>query len=310
MNVLSLFDGMSCGRIALDKSGIAIGKYFASEIDKHAIAVSQSNWDDIIHIGDVTKISYKDGILYTENGEYACEIDMVIGGSPCQSFSALGNGLGLKGSSGLFFEYLRILKEVNPKYFLLENVTMKDVWQDFISDCVGVQPILIDSKLVSAQNRARLYWTNIHVQRPPTDRHIVLSDILEPREYEYKPASVKLYGGHRQTYLITGKSGCLTTKIHNPNGIGRIFLLKEPNKHHSTKPFDYTRIYRLTQSEFEKLQTVPVGYTKSASYGQACKMIGNGWTVDVISYIFDFIKSTPNPEPTFNSQKQLLDFSE
>ena len=158
INVLSLFDGMSCGRIALEKAGIEVGTYFASEIDKHAIKVSKDNYPTIIHIGDVTKVSYIGGILYTEVGEFEVDIDLVIGGSPCQGFSMAGKQLAFDDPrSSLYFKFEEILKQINPKYFLLENVKMKQEHKDVISERLGVQPIAINSSLVSAQNR-RLNW--------------------------------------------------------------------------------------------------------------------------------------------------------
>lgn len=170
MNILSLFDGMSCGRLALDRLGIKVDKYYASEIDKYAIQVSSANYPDIIQIGDVCDVK----------GEDYPDIDLVLAGSPCQGFSFAGNQLAFDDPrSALFFEFVRILKEVKPKYFLLENVKMKKEFLDVISEHVGVEPILINSALVSAQNRLRYYWTNIPGVEQPEDRGIVLRDILE-----------------------------------------------------------------------------------------------------------------------------------
>jgi len=170
MNILSLFDGMSCGRLALDRLGIKVDKYYASEIDKYAIEVSSANYPDIIQIGDVCDVK----------GEDYPDIDLVLAGSPCQGFSFAGNQLAFDDPrSALFFEFVRILKEVKPKYFLLENVKMKKEFLDVISEHVGVEPILINSALVSAQNRLRYYWTNIPGVEQPEDRGIVLRDILE-----------------------------------------------------------------------------------------------------------------------------------
>lgn len=165
MVVLSLFDGISCGRIALERTGITVKKYFASEIDKYAISVALANYPDTIEIGDVTKIFYKNGVLHTENGTFKVpKIDMVIGGSPCQGFSNAGKKRNFDDPrSRLFYEYVRILEEIKPRYFLLENVVMKKEWEDIISSAVGVSPFIIDSALVSAANRKRLYWTNICV---------------------------------------------------------------------------------------------------------------------------------------------------
>ena len=184
MNILSLFDGMSCGRLALDRLGIKVDKYYASEIDKYAIQVSSANYPDIIQIGDVCDVK----------GEDYPDIDLVMAGSPCQGFSFAGNQLAFDDPrSALFFEFVRILKEVKPKYFLLENVKMKKEFLDVISEQVGVEPILINSALVSAQNRLRYYWTNIPGVEQPEDRGIVLRDILETEpdeKYDISEAKV------------------------------------------------------------------------------------------------------------------------
>ena len=168
MRVLSLFDGISCGKVALDRAGIQYKEYYASEIDKYAIKVSCKNHPDIIRLGDVRKI----------DGTQLPKIDLLIGGSPCQSFSRSGDNSGFNGKSGLFYEYLRLLNEVKPKYFLLENVVMKKEWENTISELLGVPPVMIDSALFSAQKRQRLYWTNIPFNRNIDDRNILLSDIF------------------------------------------------------------------------------------------------------------------------------------
>ena len=179
MNVLSLFDGMSCGQIALDKLGIKPTNYFASEIDKFAIQTAKKNFPDTIHLGDVTKIQTSGDHLLDEF-ECGHKIDLLIGGSPCQGFSYSGKRLNFDDPrSKLFFEYVRLLKELKPKYFLLENVRMAKASQDIISEYLGVEPIIINSNLVSAQNRHRLYWTNIPNVTQPKDKGIVLKDILE-----------------------------------------------------------------------------------------------------------------------------------
>ena len=170
MNVLSLFDGMSCGQIALDQIGVKVNNYFAAEVDKYAIKVTQQNFPGTIHLGDVKGIK----------GADLPEIDLLIGGSPCQGFSFAGKNLNFDDPrSKLFFEYVRLLKELKPKYFLLENVRMKKESMDVISEYLGVEPIAINSNLVSAQNRHRLYWTNIPMDRLPQDKGVVLKDILE-----------------------------------------------------------------------------------------------------------------------------------
>lgn len=170
MNVLSLFDGMSCGQIALNRSGIKYDQYFASEIDKWAIQVTQKNYPNTIQLGDVTKIK----------GSDLPKIDLLIGGSPCQGFSFIGKGLNFEDSrSKLFFEFVRILNETNPKYFLLENVKMKKEWRGVITKEMGSEPIEICSSLFSAQRRKRLYWTNIQFDTTIQDKGIVLDDVID-----------------------------------------------------------------------------------------------------------------------------------
>ena len=175
LNVLSLFDGMSCGQIALEKAKIKVNKYFASEIEKEAIKVTMKNYPNTLQVGSVLDVKASN----------LPKIDLLIGGSPCQSFSNAGRGAGFDGKSGLFWEYVRILKEVKPTYFLLENVKMKKEWQDIISEALGVEPIEINSKFFVPQNRPRLYWTNVEVKNIPTSFNHCISDVLEDASNEY-----------------------------------------------------------------------------------------------------------------------------
>lgn len=169
-SVLSLFDGISCGQIALNRVGIEYDNYFASEIDREAIKVTMKNYPNTIQLGDVREIK----------AENLPKIDLLIGGSPCQGFSFAGKGLNFDDPrSKLFFEYVRLKNETQPKYWLLENVKMKAEYQNIISGYLGVEPIMINSNLVSAQNRVRYYWTNIPVKGLPNDRGILLKDITE-----------------------------------------------------------------------------------------------------------------------------------
>ena len=225
MNVLSLFDGMSCGRIALDRLGIPVDKYYASEIDKYAIQVSEANYPDIIRLGDVCDVKAED----------LESIDLLIAGSPCQGFSFAGKQLAFDDPrSALFFEFVRLLKECKPKYFLLENVRMKKEFLDVITEQVGVEPIMINSALVSAQNRVRYYWTNIPGIEQPEQRGIVLRDILETREIDglsdkaiayMNRSSDKWSGGktRKDIYIKDQdeKSNCLTANMHKgvPYGV-------------------------------------------------------------------------------------------
>ena len=225
MNVLSLFDGMSCGRIALERLGIKVDNYFASEIDKYAIKVSEANYPDIIQVGDITELD-----LST-----LPKIDLIMGGSPCQGFSFAGKQLAFDDPrSALFFEFVRCVKELNPKYFLLENVRMKKEYLDVISEYMGVEPIMINSALVSAQNRVRYYWTNILGIEQPEQRGIVLRDILVPNlESDLSDKAIaymnrgseKWSGGKsRAEHYIkheSKKSNCLTANMHKgvPYGV-------------------------------------------------------------------------------------------
>jgi len=317
ITVLSLFDGMSCGQIALERAGIKVKQYFASEIDKYAIKITQKNYPSTIQIGDVSKVHYKDGILYTDAGEYNIgKIDLLIGGSPCQSFSNLGDGSGFDGKSGLFFEYLRLRNEVTPKYFLLENVKMKKQWLTKIDEYMGTKGVLINSSLVSAQSRGRYYWTNVPFT-VPEDKGITLSDIISkevPDKYylsekakkyivskdRLKKALTNVNGDKSSTLLAryTGLNGtflcvdCNGRLDHEKAGTlvarygkgvssfgGDTFVLDAENLN------DY-RIRKFTPEECESLQTVPLMYTSGVADTHRYKMIGNGWTVDVIAHIF------------------------
>lgn len=301
MIVLSLFDGMSCGQIALDQSGFKVEKYFASEIKPHAIKCTQHNFPDTIQIGNVCKVSYKDGILTTENGSFEVgKIDLLIGGSPCQGFSRAGKELNFKDErSKLFFEYNRILKEVNPTYFLLENVVMKKEYSDVITDMLGVTPIMINSALVSAQERKRLYWTNIQGIKQPEDRNIYLCDVVnfksETPLKENTIDEIRKYT-KRDFDVSIDKNGNIRPhrKDKRKSGISEIGTLRNPNcksvtiiKSHAPKtyksPFE---IYELNRNECEQLQNVPMNYTIPVSEKQAKDLLGDGWTVEVIKHIF------------------------
>ena len=302
MNVLSLFDGMSCGQIALNRFGVRYDNYFASEIDKHAIKVTQHNFKNTIQLGSVTKIKAIDLPV----------IDLLIGGSPCQGFSFSGKQLNFKDSrSKLFFDFVRLKNELNPKHFFLENVKMKKEYQDVISDFLGVEPIEVNSSLVSAQNRVRLYWTNIQGYELPKDKGIKLSDILESDNVNF-PAAIRgrrlnkatILGrrldkrGKRQDYNkdipITqclevrssnrDKSNCLTT-VSKDNVLTPMPIGRHPDAFNRKLPFRY-----YTLKEICRLQNVPDDYFSDiVSENQARKMIGNGWTVDVIGGFFKLL---------------------
>jgi site-specific DNA-cytosine methylase len=301
MIVLSLFDGMSCGRSALDKLGITPTKYFASEIDKNAIKVSKHNWDDIIHIGDVTKVSYNNGVLYTEDGEYnISKVDLLIGGSPCQDFSsAKGFGAngetpkGLEGDkSALFYHYLRILNEIrqeNPNLnWLLENVKMKKDSRVELDNYLGVSGIYINSSLLSFQKRARYYWSNLLIE-VPNDLGVSFQDNKSVNNLsKYKVNRT----ASRERMWADGVGGNSSKSCANVTHAEKVYCLTtKQDRCPNSGLVEYEDFCRyLTQEELEKAQTVPVGYTSCLSYGQACAVLGNGWTVDVIVHILKEIK--------------------
>jgi DNA (cytosine-5)-methyltransferase 3A len=399
LNILSLFDGMSCGQQALERAGITVDNYFASEIDKYAMQVTMANYPDTKQLGSVVNV----------NGSDLPKIDLLIGGSPCQSFSFAGKRKGMatkceteiltlnhylelkadgyefEGQSYLFWEFMRLLNECKPKYFLLENVEMGEKWEKVLSKAIGVNGIHINSALVSAQNRKRIYWTNIGMQpgglfgdlvsiiQKPKDKGILLKDVLENKVHDKYFLSDKMVDylslnsvnqlkkgngfsfkptdGNKKSFAVTnpskcrmddnyiqivalteartqeakqirketgtnpkrakeliertdGKIGAILTS-QTPDNLVSIMLgrseswgapEKEDGKHftlckgqaHGIK-YD-NRIRRLTPLECERLQTVKDNYTNHVSDSQRYKMLGNGWTVDVIAHIFSYLK--------------------
>lgn len=279
INVLSLFDGMSCGQIALNRLGIKISKYYASEIDKAPIKVTQHNYPDTIQVGDVTKVK----------GDDLPQIDLLIGGSPCQGFSFAGKKLNFEDPrSILFFEFVRLLDECKPTYFLLENVKMKKEWQDVISDLLGVQPMRINSSKFTAAKRDRLYWTNIPNISEPIDKEISFDDInsnidewIEPERIE-KIAAWKAQQKPLKNATFIGRKSklpCLTARGYNQYHSGMILIT------------DGEKYRYLTNEEAEMAQGVPVGYTSICNDRERSHMLGNGWTVDVIAHIFSPLKN-------------------
>lgn len=388
MNVLSLFDGMSCGQQALERAGLPVQNYYASEIDKYAITVTMANYPNTIQLGSVVDV----------DGYKLPKIDLLIGGSPCQSFSFAGKRKGMstkceteiltldhylelkaegyefEGQSYLFWEYMRLLNEVKPKYFLLENVEMGEKWEKVLSKAIGVNGIHINSALVSAQNRKRIYWTNIGMQpgglfgdlesiiQQPKDKGILLKDILEfevdekyflsekaitrclsknnDSFYNYKSncliAGYNRLGGRDEQIIIhntmprsstsgkggtghlsrnDGKTYCLDTGNTNAVELREVKQTNPSIESGGKQPYQQNRIYdtdgispalqaqlpygsniintskirRLTPTECERLQTVADNYTNHVSDSQRYKMLGNGWTIDVIQHIFSYI---------------------
>ena len=278
MNVLSLFDGISAGQVALERAGIKVDNYYASEIDKYAIQVAMKNYPNTIQMGSVSNWMDWDIDLTS--------IDLVIGGSPCQGFSIAGKQLNFDDErSKLFFDFANILnhiKMLNPNVkFLLENVRMKKEYQDVISEYVGVEPIVINSSLVSAQNRVRFYWTNIDNIEQPADKELVLSDVLEEFvdiKYHLTSEAIgymsRLRNGKPRweyhTNPLNGKAACLTANMYKGVPYG---VIKE-------------LIRKLTPLECERLQTFPDQYTEGISNSQRYKSLGNSWTIDVVAHIF------------------------
>lgn len=322
MKILSLFDGISCARVALERAGIPVEAYYASEIDKYAEQISFKNWPANIPIGDVKKVSFIDGKNKTQ-------IDLLIGGSPCQDLSiAKKDRKGLDGErSGLFWEYVRILQEVKPKYFILENVaSMPKEAKAIITEALGVEPIMINAALVSAQNRKRLFWTNIPNVTLPEDRGILLKDILEENiagEYDVNACSFRgrylvdgkrkdVYGAKTEQRLeIGGNKANTITKVYKDSmvRIGQIGKGGQGDRIYSPQgksvalsalgggrgaktglyqTEEYT-VRKLTPVECERLQGLPDNYTEGVSNSQRYKCLGNAFNVDVVAHILSFI---------------------
>ena len=345
MNVLSLFDGMSCGQIALNRAGVKYDKYFASEVDKYAIKVAQANYPHTHHMGDVKQVQKS---YFIDD-----PIDLLMGGSPCQGFSVAGKQLDFNDPrSKLFFEFVRLKESLKPKYFLMENVPMKQESQDIISRYLDVKSVMINSSLFSAQNRKRLYWTNIPFDIPTDDKGTILQDILEDGianeamtnqdgkahciTARYNGAvwwnsiqrkqrtmvqvgeadNIKGFDSIKRIYSPNGKAPTLTTMQgghREPKvAIGRIvnrrldehgvrkdnqLEVSDTNKSNCLTTFTKDNVLvdgmqwrKLTPVECERLQTVPDNYTNHVSNSQRYKMLGNGWTIDVIAHILRGIK--------------------
>ena len=272
--------------VALERAGIAVERYAAYEIDKYAIKISQKNYPQIEHCGDVTTADFT---------QYK-DFDLLIGGSPCQSLSIVQSKTrqNLDGKSKLFFEYVRAKEEVQPKFFLFENVaSMNDESKKIISDLLGCEPILIDSKLFSAQQRPRYYWTNIPINPLPQECSLVLKDIIQAKVDE------KYFYDYPLTNIDMSKQVCAMMDYKNHEMHKRIF---NPNfKCHTLttcgggntqkKVLDGGRARKLTLLEYERLQTLPDNYTDCVADSHRYTAIGNGWTVDVIAHILSGLKA-------------------
>lgn len=286
MNVLSLFDGISCGMVALERAGIPVDRYVAYEIEPNAIKISKKNYPQIEHCGDVTKADFS---------QYS-GFDLLIGGSPCQSLSIVQSKTRqhLDGKSKLFFEFVRAFEEVKPKYFLFENVaSMNDESKLVISELLGCEPIFIDSKIFSAQQRPRYYWTNIPVEQVlPPECPFVLRDIMQ------EDVDEKYFYRHPLEDVDMSKQVCAKMIYKNHDIHKRIFnpafkchtLTTCGGGNTQKKVMDNGRARKLTPLEYERLQTLPDNYTDGVSDGARYTACGNGWTVDVIAYILENIK--------------------
>ncbi len=319
LTVLSLFDGISCGYEALNRTGMKVNAYYASEINATSIAISKYNHPDIIQIGDVRDIDISK----------LPQIDILIGGSPCQNFSFSGTGKGavtiegievttleqylelknqgfeFEGYSYLFWEYVRILQEVQPKYFLLENVKMAEKWRNIITKTLGYNPILINSNLLSAQNRPRLYWSNIADIKQPKDKGIYIKDVLQDTYSPKEMLSEKILNRFqplKSTYCVG------TTKPEFRTIGQRDYVFGDDNKMGCLVATDYKQpkqvlhngiLRKISPIEAERFQTLEDDYTKYGVFENEVKevsntkrfeAIGNGWTVDIIAHILKHIK--------------------
>ena len=315
MNILSLFDGISCGRVALDRANINVDNYYSSEVEKSAIEISNKNYPGIIRLGDVTKIN--DEVLKS-----LPKIDLILAGSPCQGFSRNGNMLNFEHhQSKLFFDFVRILnriKENNNKdvKFLLENVEMKKEWRNTITKFVGVDPIDINSNLLSAQNRPRTYWSNIENINIPNNLDIRLKDILDDidtsdfikhqgilvdNKFNEKELNlinviegeVRISQATKQGYIVANDGDGVNLSFPtSKTRRGRVIKQKANTLDKQCNVCVYYDgiLRKLTISELEKLQTLPVGYTEGVSEQKRRAAIGNGWTVDVIVHILKHMK--------------------
>lgn len=295
INVLSLFDRISCGMVALERTGIPVKRYVAYEIEQNAIKISKNNYPQIEHCGDVTIADFT---------QYK-GFDLLIGGSPCQNLSVYKTSseegwLGLEGNkSNLFFHYVRALKECNPKYFLLENVaSMEKKWVDVISKELGTQPIMINSSLVSASERKRLYWTNIPNVTLPEDKGIMLKDIVIPAEevpqkYWYTDRPFQYNGDNEKVQCTMLGSGFMrnTREVYNLKYKTNTLLCDGDGGNRQKKVYQDGKCRKLMPIEYERLQTLPDGYTDCVSDSRRYTAIGNGWTVDVIAHILNELKN-------------------
>lgn len=273
MNVFSTFDGIACGYVALNLAGIKVDNYIASEIDNDAIKVAITNFPNIVEIGDIRGV------------DSVSNIDLLIGGSPCQSLSLLGDGSRFDGKSGIFYEFVRLKNEINPRWFLFENVGMRKADEFEISKQLGVWPIKINSNLVMPQSRPRLYWTNIDVKFMPPRRNVRLCDLLGADDDNYVQSEKwhKWFGRKSDDAIRRGMirvdpsvACCLTARMYK-NYYGNFITTPKG-------------IRRLSEIECERLQGLPDNYTSGVDMWKRYQLLGNSWTVNVISHIFSYME--------------------
>ncbi len=286
MNVLSLFDGISCGQLALKNLNKKVDYYLASEIDKYAINITQKNFPNTHQLGDVNNIDFS---------KLTRTIDLLMGGSPCQDLSNYkcwnGQNLGLKGDkSSLFYKFVEALRVIKPKYFLLENVaSMKDEWRDIISKELGVDYIYIDSEIVSGASRPRYYWTNIPITGKLEETNEVLEDILEPvvdEKYFYNNNKFQLDSYAKRVVGLLDVNGHNEIKrVFNPKMKCSTLMCDGDGGNRVKKVLLGDRVRKLTPIEYERLQNLPDNYTAGVSNSRRYTAIGNGWTIKVIEHL-------------------------
>lgn len=333
-NIISLFNGMNCGRIAADNAGIKVDNYFSSEIDEYANKITRKNNPDTVFLGGVEHVHYFNTGLATQRASGSwidipnSLCDLLIGGSPCQDLRPGRDGLRGK-KSKLFYEYLRVLNQIrehNPEVeFLFENVCrISNEDKNIISDLLGVQPLKINSALVSAQNRERYYWTNINVKEMPADQGVTINDILEPvvdEKYylsEKAIAYINVDERIKKKYTAINGEKALTLQHNYSSSWNGTFLCVVCNGRVDTEkantltqryskgvetfggnPFLYdgNRFRKFTPTECEALQTIPKGYTEGVSDSRRYNMLGNGWTEKIIRHILSYSKHANKVNP-------------
>lgn len=301
-NVLSLFDGISCGKYCLDKAGIKYKKYYASEIDENSIKISDKNHKDIIRLGDITKINFKK----------LKSIDLIIGGSPCQDLSkAKNNALGLKGEkSKLFYEFVRAIREIKPKYFMLENVKVSKEALDIINKELGTHGVLIDSGFFGPQRRVRYYWTNFPIAPIDKPSNKVIRDIEDKKIKTKTETDERILKRNKTSksgiiYYDPNLTGFYSIQyiISNRNKKGKTVIANLANNYKVTVNNNITKYRKLSVNEVERMQGLPTGYTNVRYLANCHKYmgLGNGWECNTVTHIFKSLKKYINHVKISNS---------